>query len=169
RLAVLGDSLVLAGTKSKAKIHIHVNAPESVFDLAREYGELSGLKADDMHRQQHSTHADDVRFAVITDSAADIPDEDLERLDIHMVPCRVQFGERGYLDKVSITPQEFFEELERNPLPPTTSQPSPGDFRRHYQFLASHFPHVISVNLTPTVSGTLQAARSAASRVEAAG
>jgi dihydroxyacetone kinase-like predicted kinase len=95
RLAELGDSLVLAGTKRKAKIHVHVNDPEAVFDIAREYGNLSGLKADDMHRQQHSTHDMRGGFAVITDSAADIPDEDLERLDIHIVPCRIQFGDRG--------------------------------------------------------------------------
>jgi len=169
RLALLGDSLVLAGTKRKAKIHIHANVPEQVFELVREYGELSGQKADDMHRQQHSTHDSAVRFAVITDSAADIPDEDMERLDIHMVPCRVQFGERGYLDKVGITTEEFFAELARNPVAPTTSQPSPGDFRRQFQYLASHFPDVISINLTSRVSGTLQAALSAASRTNARG
>jgi hypothetical protein len=168
-LADLGDSLVLAGTKRKAKIHIHVNFPQEVFDLARQYGHLSGQKTDDMHRQQHSTHQIRNHFAVITDSAADISDDDMERLDIHMVPVRIQFGDRGYLDKVSITAEEFFEELARNPLHPTTSQPSPGDFRRQFQFLASHFPDVISINLMPSVSGTLQAAQSAAARTNASG
>ena len=168
-LAELGDSLVLAGTKRKAKIHIHVNAPEDVFDLARRYGQLSGEKTDDMQRQQHSTHEIRNKFAVITDSAADIADDDMERLDIHMVPVRIQFGDRGYLDKVSITAEEFFEELARNPIHPTSSQPSPGDFRRQFQFLASHFPDVLSVNLMPSVSGTLQAAKSAADRTNASG
>ena len=169
RLSELGDSLVLAGTKRKAKIHIHVNQPEGVFDVARSYGQLTGEKADDMLHQQQSTHDMRTKFAVITDSAADISDEDMERHDIHMVPVRIQFGDRGYLDKVSISATEFFEELARNPVHPTSSQPSPGDFRRHYQFLASHFPDVISINLTPEVSGTLQAAQSAASRINAAG
>ena len=169
RLSELGDSLVLAGTKRKAKIHIHVNQPEAVFDVARSYGQLTGEKADDMLHQQQSTHDMRTKFAVITDSAADISDEDMERHDIHMVPVRIQFGDRGYLDKVSISATEFFEELASNPAHPTSSQPSPGDFRRHYQFLASHFPDVISINLTPEVSGTLQAAQSAASRINAAG
>jgi DegV family protein with EDD domain len=106
---------------------------------------------------------------VITDSAADISDDDLERLDIHLVPVRIQFGDRGYLDKVSITADEFFEELARNPVHPTTSQPSPGEFRRQFQFLASHFPAVISINLMSSVSGTLQAAQSAAARTNASG
>ncbi len=165
----LGDSVVLAGTKRKAKIHIHVDEPDIVFDMARRYGDVSAEKADDMHRQQASSHDASIRFAVITDSAADIPDDDLERLDIHMVPCRIQFGDRGYLDKVSITSEEFFNELATNPHFPTTSQPAPGDFRRQYQFLASHFPDVLSINLTGMASGTLEAARSAAERVNSAG
>lgn len=168
-LAELGDSLVLAGTKQKAKIHIHVNAPEDVFNAARRYGSVSGEKSDDMHRQQRSTHGIRNKFAVITDSAADISDRDMERLDIHMVPVRIQFGDRGYLDKVGITAEEFFEELARNPAHPTSSQPSPGEFRRQFQFLASHYPDVISINLMPSVSGTLQAARSAASRTDTGG
>jgi len=168
-LSGLGNSLVLAGTKRKAKIHVHVNDPEKVFEIGRNYGEVSAEKADDMHRQAHSSHDAAKQFAVITDSAADIADEDMERFDIHMVPCRVQFGDRGYLDKVSITAEEFFSELATNPHHPTTSQPAPGDFRRQFQFLASHFADVISVNLTAAASGTYEAARSAAERINAPG
>lgn len=168
-LADVGDSLVLAGTKRKAKIHIHVNDPSAVFDIGRQYGDVSAEKADDLHRQLQSTHDASRQFAVITDSAADIADEDMERLDIHMVPCRIQFGDRGYLDKVSITADEFYTELATNPHHPTTSQPAPGDFRRQFQFLASHFADVVSINLTDAASGTLEAARSAANRSNAPG
>ena len=122
-----------------------------------------------MHRQQHSTHESGRRFAVITDSAADIADDDMERLDIHMVPCRIQFGDRGYLDKVSISVDEFYTELENNPNHPTTSQPAPGDFRRQFLFLASHFEDVLSINLTGAASGTLEAAMLAADRTKAPG
>ena len=168
-ISELGNSLVLAGTKRKAKIHIHVNDPDELFQVARQFGDLSGEKADDMHRQQHSTHGMQGRFAVITDSAADISDAEMEEHDIHMVPLRVQFGDRGYLDKVSITAGEFYAELESNPVHPTTSQPAPGDFRRQFQFLASHYPDVISINLTGGASGTFQAATSAAERTNASG
>ncbi len=169
KLGQLGDSLVLAGTKRKAKIHIHVDNPEEVFDLAATYGDVSGQKADDMHRQQRSSHDTNRQFAVVVDSAADIPDEQLEALDIHIVPLRIQFGERGFLDKVSITPNEFFAELKSNPVHPTTSQPAPGDFRRQFQFLASHYEDVLSINVTEKVSGTYQAAVAAAERVDARG
>ena len=168
-LAELGDSLVLAGSKRKAKIHIHVNDAQAVFDTAREFGELKGEKADDLHQQQVSSHQLQKKFAVITDSGADISDDDMDRLDIHMVPCRIQFGERGYLDKVSIATDEFYERLQSDPNHPTTSQPAPGDFRRQFQYLASHFDDVVSVNLTSAASGTYEAARSAAERIDAAG
>ena len=168
-LAVLGDSLVLAGTRRKARIHIHVNEPEAVFRTAADFGTVSGQKADDMHRQAHSSHATGRRFAVIVDSAADIADADLERYDIHVVPLRIQFGERGYLDKVGITATEFYAELASNPQHPTTSQPAPGDFRRQFQFLASHYADVLSINVTSRASGTAQAAEAAAERIDARG
>jgi DegV family protein with EDD domain len=168
-LTELGDSVVLAGSKRKAKIHIHVDDPDLVFDIARKFGDLYGEKADDMHRQQRATHGSSKTFAVITDSGADIIDEDMERLDIHMVPCRIQFGDRGYLDKVSITTDEFYAELENNPHHPTTSQPAPGDFRRQFQFLASHFNDVLCISLTSRASGTYEGAQSAAKRSKAPG
>ena len=105
----------------------------------------------------------------MTDSAADIPEDEMDRLDIHMVPARVHFGERSYLDKVGITAEEFFNEIERGAHHPKTSQPPPGDFRRRFEFLASHYDSVLSINLTRRVSGTLAAAESAAVRTSTHG
>lgn len=168
-ISVMGNSIVLAGTKRKAKLHIHTNEPADVFDIARKYGEVSAEKCDDMRRQQHTAHITNSTFSVITDSAADIPDQDMDNLDIHIVPIRVQFSNRSYLDKVSITPNEFFSKLKNSDINPTTSQPSMGDFRRQYQFLASHFPDVISISLSDKISGTFQAAKLAIEKNKASG
>jgi len=169
QLSTLGSSLVVAGLHHKVRVHIHVNDPAEVFRVAARFGAVSGEKADDMQRQQHSAHAAGRRVAVVTDSAADIPFDELDRLDIHMVPVRVHFGERSYLDKVGMTAEEFFAEIARNPAHPKTSQPPPGDFRRQFEFLASHFDSVVSVNLSRRVSGTCGAAESAAARVSTHG
>ena len=169
QLSVLGSSLVVAGLHNKVRVHIHVNDPAEVFRVAARFGTVSGEKADDMQRQQHSAHAAGRKVAVVTDSAADIPDDELDRLDISMVPIRVQFGDRSYLDKVGITPDEFFAEIARNPAHPKTSQPPPGDFRRQFEFLATHFESVVSVNLSRRVSGTCGAAEAAAARVSTHG
>lgn len=169
QLSTLGSSLVVAGLHHKVRVHIHVNDPAEVFRVAAQFGTVSGEKADDMQRQQHSAHAAGRRVAVVTDSAADIPFDELDRLDIHMIPVRVHFGDRSYLDKVGITAEEFFAEIARNPVHPKTSQPPPGDFRRQFEFLASHFESVVSVNLSRRVSGTCGAAESAAARVSTHG
>jgi DegV family protein with EDD domain len=169
-LAALGSGVVVAGTPRKAKVHVHVNDTRAVFRLAREFGEVSGQKADDMRKQQDAAHHRRRRgVAVVVDSGADIPDEELERLEIHMVPMRVHFAERSYLDKVSMRPEEFYRELASNPQHPKTSQPPPGDFRRIFEFLASHYETVVSINVTARVSGTLAAAQGAAERVRAHG
>jgi uncharacterized protein len=169
QLSTLGSSLVVAGLHNKVRVHIHVNDPAEVFRVAARFGTVSGEKADDMQRQQHSAHAAGRRVAVVTDSAADLPDDEFDRLDISMIPLRVQFGDRSYLDKVGITATEFFAEIERNPVHPKTSQPPPGDFRRQFEFLATHFESVVSVNLSRQVSGTCGTAESAAARVSTHG
>ncbi len=163
-LAQLGGSLVLAGTHAKAKIHIHVNDPAEVFRTAGKFGTVSAEKADDMHRQQATTHGKAASTAIIADSAADLSDALLEAYDINVVPLRVHFADKGYLDKLSISADQFFTELATNPAHPKTSQPAPGDFRRQFQFLASHYENVLAFSVTSTVSGTHDAAVAAAGR-----
>jgi DegV family protein with EDD domain len=169
-LAASGASLVVSGSKRKAKIHIHVDDPETIFRVAEDFGELSGQKADDMRMQQSAAHHRRAqRVAVVVDSGADIPEDLAERYGIHVVPVRIHFATHSYLDKVSMTPSEFYRELVTNPTHPKTSQPPPGDFRRMFEFLASHYDAVVSVNLTSRHSGTWDAATKAAQRVATEG
>ena len=165
QVSALGASLVVAGTHRKVRLHLHLNEPQRLFELAARFGEVSGEKADDMQRQQEMAHHESRRkVAVVTDSAADLPDAVLEALDIHMVPVRVHFGTHSYLDKISLSPEQFFHELATNPLHPKTSLPPPGDFRRAFEFLGSHYQAVVYVGLTARVSGTFQSAETAAGR-----
>lgn len=163
-LAGLGSSLVIAGGTRRARIHIHVDDPEEVFRAAARFGEVSGRKADDMQAQQESARSGAGMVAIVTDSAADLPEELLTSLDIHTVPVRIHFGERSYLDKVSLDTSEFYRMMAASEVHPTTSQPPPGDFRRLYQILASHHAGIVSIHVTGWGSGTFQAAQSAADR-----
>lgn len=164
QLASLGSSLVLAGTTRKSKVHIHVNDPSEVFRIAGRFGSVSGQKADDMQRQQTAVHVRGRKVAIVTDSVADIPEDMLDELGIHTVPLRIHFGEHSYLDKSGMSSEEFLAELTRSTTHPKTSQPPAGDFRRQFEFLATHFNGVVSINVTTKVSGTFNAARSAAER-----
>jgi DegV family protein with EDD domain len=166
QLSRQGSSLVVAGSQRKVRVHVHTNDPEHVFQLAASFGAVSGQKADDMRRQAAAAHhARSRRVAVVTDSAADIPDDLLERLELNLVPLRVHFGARSYLDKVTLSQEDFFRLLEHDPTHPKTSQPPAGDFRRLYEFLVSHYESVVSISLTSTVSGTFNVARTAAQRL----
>jgi len=163
--STLGASLVVAGTHRKVRLHLHLNEPQRLFELAARFGEVSREKADDMQRQQEMAHHESRRqVAIVTDSAADLPDSVMEALDIHMVPVRVHFGTHSYLDKISLSPEQFFHELATNPQHPKTSLPPPGDFRRAFEFLGSHYQAVVYVGLTARVSGTFQSAETAAGR-----
>lgn len=165
--SALGGSLVVGGTQRKLRIHVHTNDAERIFEVASGFGTVSSQKADDMIRQQAAAHhARAQHVAVVTDSAADIPEAQLERLGLHIIPVRVHFGSHSYLDKVSLSNAQFYRELATNPEHPKTSQPPPGDFRRMFEFLTSHYGAVVSVSLTGKVSGTYSSAVAAAARVE---
>ena len=158
RLMDLGDSIVLAGTKIKAKVHIHSDEPHKVFTLCKEYGSIQGEKTDDMIKQQADAHSSHSSTAIIVDSGCDLPEEIIDTMNIHVIPVRLNFGNTHYVDKVSLTSDEFWKELKTNPNHPQTSQPSPGDFRRQYQFLSSHYESAISIHLPEALSGTYQSA-----------
>jgi DegV family protein with EDD domain len=163
-LALPVSSVVIAGTREKIRVHAHVDDPDLLFEVCRGFGRVSSEKADDMHAQVESAHQSRRRVALVVDSGADIPADELERLNIHVVPVRISFGSRDYLDKVSLSSAEFFRELRESPVHPRTSQPPPGDFRRLFEFLLSHHDKLVYVGLSRALSGTLQSAESAAAR-----
>jgi len=158
------SSLVVAGSEARVRVHIHVDNPGEVFLACESFGEVTQQKADDMSRQ-HGLLNQPGRVAIVTDSGADLPASEAERLGIHVVPVRVSIGDREFLDGVSLDPDAFYRMLDESAVAPRTSQPPPGDFRRVYELLTGHGYDVLSVGLSSKLSGTTQAARSAAERV----
>lgn len=158
------DSLVVAGGGRRARVHIHTDRPGDVFRICAEYGEVRQQKADDMTRQ-HRLLNQRGKIAVVTDSAADLPLSEIDRLGIHSVPLRLFFGETEYLDKLSMSPSAFYRKLSSDAPHPQTSQPPPRDFRRQFELLTSHGHEVLAVHISGKLSGTLQAAQHSAERV----
>jgi DegV family protein with EDD domain len=162
RLTALdSSSVVVAGSPNRIRVHIHVNNPADVFLACEEYGEINQQKADDMQRQ-HGLMNQEGDVAVVVDSGADLPLSEVERLGINIVPVRLSFGDREYLDGVSLKPDEFYRMLDESDEVPRTSQPPARDFKRVYTLLDSHGYQVFSVGLSEELSGTTQAARTAA-------
>ncbi len=163
RLTDYGDSLIIAGSSTRTKIHIHTNTPREVFRLAESYGELINEKADDMQNQFKSAHTPHGEICLVVDTSCDLPEEVVNRYDIQMVPLRVVFGEKSYVDKLSLTPEDFYQLLrEYKDIHPTTSQPTPADFLNKFEFLGQHYQYILTITLSGTLSGTTESARTAA-------
>src|SRR3989304_9611871 len=94
---------------------------------------------------------------VVTDSTADLPPEIACELGITVVPLKVLFGEETYRESVDITPDRFFQMLREHPAHPTTTQPSVGDFLEAYERLAAEAGGILSLHISPKLSGTLGA------------
>lgn len=106
------------------------------------------------------------RFAVVTDSTADLPDEWRTRYGIEVVPLKVIFGDETFRDRVDMTDDEFFRRLAGAARLPTTSAPSPGEFADVYRRLAADFDGCVSIHLGAQLSATVEAARLGAQAVE---
>lgn len=162
--ALEASSLVVAGGGRRARVHIHTDRPGEVFRICADFGEIRQQKADDMARQ-HGLINQRGRIAVVTDSAADLPAEEIDRLGIHVVPLRLFFGDEEFLDKLSMPPSAFYARLAESDVHPQTSQPPPRDFRRQFELLTSHGHEVLALPISGKLSGTCQAAEQTAARL----
>lgn len=106
-----------------------------------------------------------MKTAVVTDSTAYIPKELREKLNIHMIPLSVIFGNESLREEIDLTAEEFYEKVKDNELP-TTSQPPIGQFVELFETLSKEYDAVISVHLSSGISGTYQGATTAGSMVE---
>ena len=101
--------------------------------------------------------------AIVLDSTADFPDAPARFPNLRIVPLYVRFGDESLRDYVDITPDRFYERLASSPQLPTTSQPTPADFLAVYEELAPRYERILSLQISSTLSGTFESARTAAS------
>ncbi len=156
------DSLVVAGGRDRVRVHAHIDQPNRLFEALAGLGSVSQRKADDMQAQARLRAAPFQPVRVVVDSAADLPPGQAELLGITVVPVRVNFGDEDFMDRITLAPAELYARLRADPTPPRTSQPPPGDFRRAYELVLAHCRDIVSVSLSSQVSGTFQAAATAA-------
>lgn len=96
---------------------------------------------------------------IVTDSTSYLPPAEIEEFDIRIVPLNVHFGEdRVFQESVNLTNEEFYAMLAEAPELPTTSQPSPGQFRDVFAELAEAGHDVLCIVVSSKLSGTYQSA-----------
>jgi len=103
---------------------------------------------------------------IVTDSLTDITSDLAEGLGITVVPLTVFFGHESYLDRVTITTDEFYHKLIHGDIWPTTTQPPPGTFVDVYNKLAKETDEILVITVSSKISGTYQSALNAKGLVE---
>jgi DegV family protein with EDD domain len=102
---------------------------------------------------------------ILTDSLADIPLTLIKELDITAVPCTVRFGAEEFIDRVTLTPTEFYRKLANSPTLPTTAFPSSAMFEEVYRKLAKTTDRILAIHTIASLTGIYNASRMAAENV----
>ncbi len=93
------------------------------------------------------------KIALVTDSTSDLSNEQIKRMNIHMLPLRVIYTDREYVDRVDITPDEVYNNMDKEI--PSTSLPSMEDINNLFKRLENEgYTQVIVICISSGLSGT---------------
>ena len=160
-----GDSVVVAGSDQIRRFHLHTKSPAELFNKLRKAGTITFQKADDMLRHYQAANERKWKTAVVTDSTCDLPEELVDRYQIHMLPLNISFGQNQYLDKVTLHPAQFYSLLDESSDYPKSAQINENTFINLYSHLASHYESVIAIHLSDKLSGTYFSSSKAAEKI----
>lgn len=93
------------------------------------------------------------KIALLTDSCADIPQADIEKYDIYVVPLRLLFSDGEFADGVDITASEVYQRL-RSEIPKTTLPSGEWVENTFARIRAAGYTRVIALNFSSGLSGT---------------
>ena len=103
---------------------------------------------------------------IVTDSTADLNEDQQQAAGITVVPLNVRFGDQVFKDHVDLTGDDFFARLKTSPQLPKTSQPPVGEFEEVFRHHRKAGDEVVAVTISSKVSGTYGAAEMAAKSVD---
>ena len=93
---------------------------------------------------------------IIVDSTADLTPWVRQRVDV--VPLTIHFGQKEYVDGVTIDSKTFYEMLVESDVLPTTSQATPFAFEEAFRKAVEDGFEVVCITCTAKLSGTYQSA-----------
>ncbi|MBZ9687713.1 DegV family protein [Clostridium estertheticum] len=98
------------------------------------------------------------KIALITDSTSDVDKKMIEKYDLKVLPLRIIYKDREYIDRVTITPKEVYDNFVYEI--PSTSLPSMQDMEDMYLKLeVEGYTHAIAVIISANLSGTYNTLR----------
>lgn len=163
-LTTFGDSLVVAGSNHTVRIHIHSNKPADVFAYLDTIGNIVEQKVDDMKRQFETANHRKYPIALVTDSIADLPDDLIDKYQIHMLNLDLLVNDTNYYDKLTIETSRFYELMDSAKVYPSSSQPNPKTLENLFSFLTTYYDQIIVITVSKAMSGTNQSFVDAAAK-----
>lgn len=102
---------------------------------------------------------------IVTDRAADLTPETINRYNLHFASLRITLDDRTYESGIDLDGETFYKMLGATASYPTTSQPSAGEFAELYRKLAANGEEILSIHISSGLSGTYNAAVAGAQMV----
>ena len=161
-----GDSIIVAGNKNNTRVHIHTNDPAEVAYLLNDKGKIIEQKVDDMKLQVKINQGPKREIALITDSIADIPQDLIDKYEIHMIPLNMMIDGVSFLDRQTINLDYFFEYLDNAEEFPSSSLPT-ADFIYNYLLkIKDRYNSMLVISVAEELSGTGKAFKQAIKQLE---
>ena len=107
-----------------------------------------------------------MKVKIIVDSASDMSKVEAENLGVEFLPISVSFGEEEYNDGENLTPKEFYKKLTSCKELPKTSMINEFRFEEAFKNATADGSEVVVITLSSKISGTYNAAVSAAEKFE---
>lgn len=160
-LTALGDSVVVAGNRTMAKIHVHTNTPSLVFDALDARGTVEAHKVDDMRLQtllaRQSRHAKR-QCAIVTDTGCDLPGDFLFEHGVLKVPVLITIDGKTRPDGPALDADKLYRRMREQPdFSMSTSLPAEASFTRAFALASQHAEEILYIGLSSGLSGTFQA------------
>ena len=101
---------------------------------------------------------------IIVDSTADLSVNIKEK--VITVPLTINFGDKEFIDGVTIDHKQFYEKLIESDILPTTSQATPDSFDQKLKPISDNGDSAVVITISSKLSGTYQSAMIAADAYE---
>jgi fatty acid kinase fatty acid binding subunit len=98
------------------------------------------------------------KVAVVTDSTAYLPSDELKKYSITVTPQILIWGDETFQDGVDIQPDEFYRKLKTAKIMPTTSQVAIVTMKSAFEKLLEAGYDILGIFISAKLSGTMQSA-----------
>ncbi len=98
-----------------------------------------------------------MNYKIVADSSCDLNEELKEKLNISLVPFKIDVDDNQYIDNEEMDTMELIDAMKNSPNPVRTSCPSPGDFVSEYRKADNIFAVTISSQLSGTYNSAVLA------------